>query len=98
MSTPTRNFPPTRRLILLFMIGALVALVVLPFNPLHNTLTKAGYLLAVGVAYLGLLVVFWKKISLRLLAWDRARHRHIDSLSPPGPSYRYGGAQPTLSA
>lgn len=67
MSTPTRNFPPTRRLILLFTIGAIVALVVLPFNPLHNTLTKAGYLLAVGVAYLGLLVVFWKKISLRLL-------------------------------
>ncbi|MBL9158622.1 MAG: hypothetical protein JNJ70_14175 [Verrucomicrobiales bacterium] len=67
MSTPTRNLPPTRRLILLFTIGAIVALVVLPFNPLHNTLTKAGYLLAVGVAYLGLLVVFWKKISLRLL-------------------------------
>lgn len=67
MTFPTLNRPSTRRLILLFTVGAIFALVVLPLNPLHNTLTKAGYLLAVGVAYLGLLVLIWKNIPIRVL-------------------------------
>lgn len=62
------NLPPTRRLLLLLTIGAIVALVVLPFNPLHNTLTKAGYLLAAGLAYLGSLALFWRTRPLRLLS------------------------------
>ena len=58
--------PPIRRLLLLVTLGAIAALIVMPFNPVHNTLTKTAYLSAIAVSLLGLTFLSWSKRWMRI--------------------------------
>lgn len=61
------NAPRLRRLLLILTLGATVALFVLPFNPVNDTLSKLTYLTAVFIAFIGSLLLLWRFPRFRFL-------------------------------
>ncbi len=59
---------PLFRFILIFTLGAIAGIFVIPLNPVTSTLTKLAFLACLGGAWVGFTIIVWRRKILRTVA------------------------------